>query len=200
MSSSEERHLISQRHVAYGNDNDSNHSEDDDDSGFLCNICLDPVTDPVVTRCGHLYCWSCLFRWLSTNHTTCPVCKAGVTRENVIPIFLGGNNKDPRNSGDSNSKSSGSGIGDDVYVPSRPQGQRPEPEDQTVGAAPGQAQISFTGNFGFFPSLFGLQFQEFIPQPTRNGDILSPIELQEQFLHRALLGLGTIVFLCFLFF
>lgn len=33
-------------------------------SPFDCNICLDAVTQPVVTRCGHLYCWPCLFRWL----------------------------------------------------------------------------------------------------------------------------------------
>ena len=33
-------------------------------SPFDCNICLDGVTQPVVTRCGHLYCWPCLYRWL----------------------------------------------------------------------------------------------------------------------------------------
>ena len=62
----------------------------DNDSVFVCNICLDTVKDkdPVVTQCGHLYCWACLFRWLNTSHTTCPVCKAGVTQDNVIPIFI----------------------------------------------------------------------------------------------------------------
>jgi E3 ubiquitin-protein ligase RNF5 len=35
------------------------------DSRFLCSICLETVSDePVVTRCGHLYCWSCLYQWL----------------------------------------------------------------------------------------------------------------------------------------
>jgi E3 ubiquitin-protein ligase RNF5 len=29
---------------------------------FDCNICLDMPGDPVVTACGHLYCWSCLYR------------------------------------------------------------------------------------------------------------------------------------------
>ncbi|WJX69258.1 RING-type E3 ubiquitin transferase [Trifolium repens] len=24
-----------------------------------CDICLEQVKDPVVTFCGHLYCWSC---------------------------------------------------------------------------------------------------------------------------------------------
>ena len=35
------------------------------DHRFLCAMCLETVSDePVVTRCGHLYCWSCLYRWL----------------------------------------------------------------------------------------------------------------------------------------
>ena len=63
---------------------------------FECNICLDDVREPVVTQCGHLFCWSCLYRWLNTNHQTCPLCKAGVTKENVIPLFIRGSSKDPR--------------------------------------------------------------------------------------------------------
>ena len=27
---------------------------------FECNICFDAARDPVVTQCGHLYCWPCL--------------------------------------------------------------------------------------------------------------------------------------------
>lgn len=27
---------------------------------FDCNICFDAARDPVVTQCGHLYCWACL--------------------------------------------------------------------------------------------------------------------------------------------
>jgi len=39
------------------------------DSRFNCNICLDPVSEPVVTQCGHLYCWPCLYRWLEPGIT-----------------------------------------------------------------------------------------------------------------------------------
>lgn len=39
-------------------------------SRFDCNICLEPVSDdPVVTQCGHLYCWPCLFTWLEPGLT-----------------------------------------------------------------------------------------------------------------------------------
>ena len=27
---------------------------------FDCNICFDAAREPVVTQCGHLYCWQCL--------------------------------------------------------------------------------------------------------------------------------------------
>ena len=36
------------------------------DCRFLCAICLDTVSDePVVTRCGHIFCWPCLYQWLA---------------------------------------------------------------------------------------------------------------------------------------
>eukprot|EP01053_Blabericola_migrator_P002185 Blabericola_migrator_1__2184@NODE_1601_length_4192_cov_84_630788_g231_i2_p2_GENE_NODE_1601_length_4192_cov_84_630788_g231_i2NODE_1601_length_4192_cov_84_630788_g231_i2_p2_ORF_typecomplete_len270_score39_20zfC3HC4_2/PF13923_6/1_2e14zfC3HC4_3/PF13920_6/6_8e13ProkRING_4/PF14447_6/2_1e11zfC3HC4/PF00097_25/9_5e11zfRING_5/PF14634_6/4_9e09zfC3HC4_4/PF15227_6/1_4e08Ubox/PF04564_15/5_2e08zfRING_UBOX/PF13445_6/6_6e08zfRING_UBOX/PF13445_6/3_5e02zfRING_2/PF13639_6/1_6e07zfrbx1/PF12678_7/3_4e06zfRING_6/PF148 len=63
---------------------------------FDCNVCFDLAQDPVVTRCGHLYCWPCLVSWLK-HHQECPVCKARVTQETVIPIYgQGTNTVDPR--------------------------------------------------------------------------------------------------------
>lgn len=36
------------------------------DARFLCAICIDEVSDePVVTRCGHIFCWPCLYQWLA---------------------------------------------------------------------------------------------------------------------------------------
>ncbi|XP_050228864.1 uncharacterized protein LOC126678040 [Mercurialis annua] len=60
-----------------------------DGSFFDCNICLDLATDPVVTCCGHLFCWACLYRWLHVHSDAkeCPVCKGEVTIKNVTPIY-----------------------------------------------------------------------------------------------------------------
>ncbi|KAG8648838.1 uncharacterized protein LOC110620724 [Manihot esculenta] len=79
--------------VSEKNGGDENRSKNDG-SFFDCNICLDLATDPVVTCCGHLFCWSCLYRWLHAHSDAneCPVCKGEVTVKNVTPIYGRGNN------------------------------------------------------------------------------------------------------------
>ncbi len=48
-----------------GQEEDQVEAGGDGDRRFLCSICLEVVSDePVVTRCGHLYCWPCLYTWL----------------------------------------------------------------------------------------------------------------------------------------
>ncbi|KAL3509384.1 hypothetical protein ACH5RR_028785 [Cinchona calisaya] len=71
--------------------------EDNPSGGLDCNICLDFVQDPVVTFCGHLYCWPCIYKWIhfqstpseTCNHQQpqCPVCKAELSEETVIPLY-----------------------------------------------------------------------------------------------------------------
>jgi len=183
-------------------DNDSSNRKEKDDEPeedvFSCNICLEPVKDkdPVVTQCGHLYCWPCLYRWMNTNHTTCPVCKAGVTQENIIPIFIKGSTDDPR----------AKTAQEEANIPSRPQARRPE-SNPTEAATGNNAQInigynfggiSFSAGFGFFPSLFGLQFQSFAPATPNASQ--SEEDAQQAYLSRVLLFLGVGVILCLLFF
>ena len=72
-----------------------------------CSICLGEATEPVVTRCGHLFCWRCLMQWRKHHHQDqrqdvamssgdpcmvipCPVCKGAVDMSNsrdVIRIY-----------------------------------------------------------------------------------------------------------------
>lgn len=37
-------------------------NENGEGGSFECNICLELAQDPVVTLCGHLFCWPCLYR------------------------------------------------------------------------------------------------------------------------------------------
>lgn len=167
--------------------------ESSSESAFICNVCLEITTkDPVVTQCGHLYCWPCLYRWLNTNHNVCPVCKAGVTKENIIPLFIRGAEEDPRRREIiQNQQEEG--------IPNRPSGHRPEPlQAFQQGGATGNSHnlqygsITITSSFGFFPSLFGLQFQPF-PNARSTDTPLSEDEIQQMNISRALIALGCCV-------
>ncbi|GAA5798515.1 hypothetical protein HPULCUR_003919 [Helicostylum pulchrum] len=132
---------------------------------YECNICFDTAIHPVLTLCGHLFCWSCLAQWLNaqSRNPTCPVCKAGCGKDKVIPIYgRGKEEKDPRN---------------DPSIPTRPAGQRPAPiRDPNRPATSFFSQpfgnnafnrggISISAGFGFFP--VGVTFN--MPTGTSNA-------------------------------
>ena len=57
-------------------------------SRYACAICMEnEAIEAVVTACGHLYCWSCLYRWLDAGHSRCPVCSARVNKSDVTPLY-----------------------------------------------------------------------------------------------------------------
>eukprot|EP00300_Choanocystis_sp_HF-7_P006055 c14452_g1_i3.p1 GENE.c14452_g1_i3~~c14452_g1_i3.p1 ORF type:complete len:169 (+),score=16.85 c14452_g1_i3:3-509(+) len=89
---------------------------EEDGSMFECNICFDAARDPVVTMCGHLFCWSCIYQWLITPTRTnaCPVCNSGISKEQCVPVYgRGKERKDPRVH---------------ATMPQRPPGQRSLPQ------------------------------------------------------------------------
>jgi late competence protein required for DNA uptake (superfamily II DNA/RNA helicase) len=44
-------------------------SAESPESAFICNVCLEITNkDPVVTQCGHLYCWRKCILLLSNNY------------------------------------------------------------------------------------------------------------------------------------
>lgn len=91
-------------------------SDGNEAADFECNICFELAQDPVITLCGHLYCWPCLYKWLkghSQSHE-CPVCKALIDEEKAIPLYGRGKTPlDPR-----------SKPVPGVETPNRPAGQR----------------------------------------------------------------------------
>ncbi|KAK4584381.1 hypothetical protein RGQ29_022205 [Quercus rubra] len=151
-----------------------------DAGDFECNICFELAQDPIVTLCGHLFCWPCLYRWLHhhSHSQECPVCKAIVEEEKLVPLYGRGKTQtDPR------SKSYPG-----IDIPNRPAGQRP-----ATAPPPEPNQFNFSnygfglvggfmpmasariGNFtlatafgGLIPSLFNIQFQGF-PDATVYG-------------------------------
>jgi hypothetical protein len=174
-------------------------------TAFDCNICFDTPNDPVVTACGHLYCWSCLYRWmrLHAEAPQCPVCKASVERQKVTPIYGRGRSSsgDPRLA--STVPSGGAGaVGSDAAaaaagdsLPPRPAGQRdaaaPPLAAQPFGFHPAVfGRMNAYGNYGslslntfsLFPSLFGMHIAyPHVNEPARDAPNLSiEQETQEQ--------------------
>lgn len=61
-----------------------------------CSICLCPPKLPVATQCGHIFCWSCLNSWLSSQkYMVCPICKNGIQRERITKLFVDNSDSDP---------------------------------------------------------------------------------------------------------
>lgn len=94
----------------------------ENEGGFFdCNICLDMASDPVVTCCGHLFCWPCLYRWLHIHEKECPICKGEMSMKSVTPIYGRGNPTRIPEEEDSGLK-----------IPHRPQAKRVESWRQTI--------------------------------------------------------------------
>jgi len=96
---------------------------------FACNVCFGDAVEPVVTQCGHLYCWKCLYRWAQAPRTAscapwCPVCNAQLDLSHVVPIYTRGGALEE----DAALASSGdSDLMDDeeLAIPPRPKARRP---------------------------------------------------------------------------
>ncbi|PSS05603.1 E3 ubiquitin-protein like [Actinidia chinensis var. chinensis] len=88
---------------------------------FDCNICFDSAHEPVVTFCGHLYCWPCIYKWLhvqtssseSNEPPKCPVCKANISQSSLVPLY-------GRGPSEASSESDAKMAHRDAVIPHRP--------------------------------------------------------------------------------
>lgn len=166
---------------ANGGPDTADKEEKKEDRTFECNICLDTARDAVVSMCGHLFCWPCLHQWLETrpSRQVCPVCKAAISKEKVVPLYGRGSTKqeDPREK-----------------VPPRPAGQRSEPEAGSTFPGFGFGDTGFHMSFGigafpfgFFTSTFN--FGDARPGAAPHG---TPQHLEEQYLSKLFLWLAVL--------
>jgi hypothetical protein len=150
---------------------------------FNCAVCLEQASPPaVVTRCGHLFCWSCLDAWASQRGrrtVPCPVCNGAVDVDHeTTPIYGAGDSASGRAHPSQHRQADANGA---AHVPpaagahdARPQARaqpagaagRPPPQaDRRADAAPppvnGGGFFGFNNPFrggaiagGFFPLVF----------------------------------------------
>lgn len=48
---------------------------------YECKICMEESKEPIVTQCGHLFCWQCIYQWKLTKDAEiipCPLCHSEV--------------------------------------------------------------------------------------------------------------------------
>ncbi|KAG8466620.1 hypothetical protein KFE25_007999 [Diacronema lutheri] len=195
---------------------------------FECNICLDSAQEPVVTFCGHLFCWPCIYRWLEVSaEPVCPVCKAPVSPRRLIPVYGRGKpHFDPRVS------PLGGVAPADARIPNRPHSRRPDAHRRGLAAAlqpeahaelptlggttsasllppawtSGVAPLGLGGlgpGFGLHLP-FGLQLISQVSSSSLltagASDGRTAEQLQHAFLSRLLLLLGSFFILCLLLF
>lgn len=183
------------------------------DLTFRCNICFESPVDAVVTRCGHLYCWSCLHAWLERGAVQCPVCKAGVTRAGIVPVY--GSGSDNRytskqrhpaaiDSSESAKRDAASSCENESTtrqrIPDRPRPERSEPPPTTASSTgfPSQSWGSHNIQFGLFPFGIGIQFgtggaMAHSGFGTRSSRPLTPEQQRSQFISTMLIMLGIVV-------
>ncbi|CAK64699.1 unnamed protein product (macronuclear) [Paramecium tetraurelia] len=100
---------------------------------FQCKICLDLATEPVITPCGHLYCWQCLYTWAQKkNPLQCPYCSNVFELDKVTTIFTG-DSKESKQS----------------EIPKRPTNPRQEQNNSSQQQQQNQPFGNFQFGFGF---------------------------------------------------
>ena len=103
-----------------------------------CSICFDSANDPVVTQCGHLFCWPCIEQWLHTENSNeqCPVCNGHISLDSLIPIY-------------------GRGQAKSTHSKNKPKGKRkPAPNRRRSRTSDDPFQAFFAGPFGHFGTSF----------------------------------------------
>lgn len=155
---------------------------------FECNVCFDLASEPVVTFCGHMYCWPCLYRWTQQGCKQCPVCKGDIDNDQIIPLYGRG--------------ASGAEDKPKVFpnIPSRPRSRR--------AARPIQVSHSIR-NGEVTGDAMNILSGAFLGRNTRrtSGSVnwlyqeqLTPEQQHQVFLSRLLLMLGSFVIMCLLLF
>jgi len=59
------------------------------DDDLICGICFLVLKDPVMTKCGHLFCSSCINRWVEDKwRSNCPLDRRPLAKRDLIPAPL----------------------------------------------------------------------------------------------------------------
>jgi hypothetical protein len=59
------------------------------ESTYQCRTCKKQASEPVISTCGHMFCWSCADASLTpTGSFECPVCSFSITKAKLTAIYI----------------------------------------------------------------------------------------------------------------
>ncbi|XP_041423794.1 E3 ubiquitin-protein ligase RNF125 isoform X2 [Xenopus laevis] len=58
------------------------------DPNFDCAVCLEVLNRPMRTRCGHVFCQTCIKASLRNNTYTCPYCRTHLSSEGTLAVDI----------------------------------------------------------------------------------------------------------------
>ena len=113
---------------------------------WTCPLCDKSLKSPVVTRCGHIFCWPCISKALEGSEV-CPTCNKTVARGDLVPIY--------GQTGETNT--------DAPRPPRQPQEPPPNEEEEAIRQQPGRMRFgNWDIDFQMYPlglMAFGFFFQ-----------------------------------------
>lgn len=56
----------------------------DEERHYTCSICLGLLRNPVEAACGHVFCWSCIDEWYTSNKHECPQCRKHLSLNDMM--------------------------------------------------------------------------------------------------------------------
>ena len=118
--------------------------KDSSESKWICKICLGDLKQPVVTQCGHVFCWKCMYRWWQ-QEKSCPVCMGGIPTSG--PPHL---NRIYGHDDNDNDNKESKDNDDDIPNPPRANRDDPPPRRNRNNGF----EIQFFGGFQIFDFLF----------------------------------------------
>ena len=140
-------------------------------NNFECTICLETAKEPVLTKCGHMFCWPCIYNWLDSKggRAKCPNCKNEITKNDLIPVYANDENRDNTNRFKN--------------IPKRPKAERNPNSDREDNSSQNFFNFSF-GSFGlggFFPFM-GMNFNNQYETQSNNNNNYNNNQRQSEFL------------------
>ena len=60
--------------------------EEEGGSTGRCTLCLNNRTAPTSTKCGHIYCWSCITSCINSGRSICPMCRQHVSLQALVAL------------------------------------------------------------------------------------------------------------------